>query len=490
MPNRLTQLYLARIRLESVTPLSIGTGSPDQVFDSSLVRDANDLPGIPGTSIAGVLRHLYERAYHPLVNDRDNLFGYQDRQSASASRLQISWGCIENQRGNAVEGLVSLEDIESDPLLFYARKGKDEPDYRNRARIGYRGAAVNQGKFDRAILPTGYRFRLELSMQGKDDDIEAWERVLQLFYHPLFRLGAGTRCGLGAFCALSVHQRIFQLTEPAEQQAFVDLSRQLHQVETFQDVAPKGQWNVRRAALEIRQSPGQGWRIGSGSHPLRQGENKEADLSPITENVVDWSSGLPVIIEKLLIPGSSIKGALAHRLVFHYARHQKIWAETLLPKTSADGQDVDNAMTWTWQKQSEFAPLAALLGIAKESANDDERNNRAGKLHINDVYLELPHNEKVAVQPHNAIDTFTGGVRQRMLFSEEVITDQTLNLVLFLEASDYESLDDSVKLALRDALNDLANGRLALGAAAGRGHGFFNGSVTHFDASSDLRTTA
>jgi len=45
---------LLRLVLESVTPLSIGTGRGNGVFDNLLVRDPNGLPGIPGTSLAGV----------------------------------------------------------------------------------------------------------------------------------------------------------------------------------------------------------------------------------------------------------------------------------------------------------------------------------------------------------------------------------------------------------------------------------------------------
>ena len=46
---------IARITLETKTPLAINTGKQDGVFDTSLITDANGLPAIPATSITGVL---------------------------------------------------------------------------------------------------------------------------------------------------------------------------------------------------------------------------------------------------------------------------------------------------------------------------------------------------------------------------------------------------------------------------------------------------
>ena len=56
--NRLdcSVVHIARFSLQARSALSIGTGGTDGVFDHPIVRDANGLPLIPGTSLAGVLR--------------------------------------------------------------------------------------------------------------------------------------------------------------------------------------------------------------------------------------------------------------------------------------------------------------------------------------------------------------------------------------------------------------------------------------------------
>jgi CRISPR/Cas system CMR subunit Cmr4 (Cas7 group RAMP superfamily) len=57
--------HICCLVLETVSPLSIATGRDDDLFDNLLVCDANNLPAIPGTSFAGVLRHLYYKKIEP-----------------------------------------------------------------------------------------------------------------------------------------------------------------------------------------------------------------------------------------------------------------------------------------------------------------------------------------------------------------------------------------------------------------------------------------
>ncbi len=94
------------------------------------------------------------------------------------------------------------------------------------------------------------------------------------------------------------------------------------------------------------------------------------------------------------------------------------------------------------------------------------------------------------VQTLVGVDRFTGGVREGVLFSEEVVTSQQpffVNIAIVLpsnnnqtwkELKEDEEKDKKVWKALELALNDLVEGRLALGAGGGRGHGYFKGEWT------------
>jgi len=57
-----THRYLARLTIEFETAFIIGGGQDDLLFDDVFVADANGLPTLPGSSLAGVLRHAWADA--------------------------------------------------------------------------------------------------------------------------------------------------------------------------------------------------------------------------------------------------------------------------------------------------------------------------------------------------------------------------------------------------------------------------------------------
>ena len=52
-----TYRFLARFIIEAVTPLAVKSGDNNMLTDSLVALDVNGLPYIPGTSIAGKVRH-------------------------------------------------------------------------------------------------------------------------------------------------------------------------------------------------------------------------------------------------------------------------------------------------------------------------------------------------------------------------------------------------------------------------------------------------
>ena len=73
--------HLARIIVEAVTPIAIGTGSKDILTDAPVVRDINGLPYIPATSLAGVIRHALG-----IADDQEGIFGHHDKKGGLGSR--------------------------------------------------------------------------------------------------------------------------------------------------------------------------------------------------------------------------------------------------------------------------------------------------------------------------------------------------------------------------------------------------------------------
>ncbi|GAB4303315.1 MAG: hypothetical protein Kow0096_25330 [Thiohalomonadaceae bacterium] len=455
-----THYYLARLTLECATPLSIGTGRGDGVFDVQLVTDANGLPAIPGTTLAGVLRHLFK---HAGGND-DLLFGHTDKTTSQASRLEVSWGVLCDSHGRAADGLL-LNGVIDDPLLQHAADLAGQPLIRDRVRITHRGAAADKGKFDRSILPAGYRFAAELALWGTPADGEEWQRLLSLLNDPAFRLGGATRAGLGAMKVIACHTRTFDLASAADAEAFRTLGRAVDD-HTGLDNSTLVK-NTSRRVIEFELKPNSYWRIGQGNLPqCKDGNGKTADLLPRLEQRVLWNGEgkgeLVAAKRHLLVPAASIKGALSHRVAFHYNRFSGQFAEDMAD--AVDGYD----------KSAANVAVRALFGYARGATRDDAKG-KAGCLLIDDVYLdEYIAGKNLQQVMHNAIDRFTGGVRNHMLFSEKMVWQVSIPFkITVLDETVFK--DQNIKRALDAALADLCEGRLALGGGAGKGHGFFTG---------------
>jgi CRISPR/Cas system CSM-associated protein Csm3 (group 7 of RAMP superfamily) len=471
MTPDLPHYYIARITLEAETPLSIASGGADGGFDVALVRDANGLPAIPGTSLAGVLRHLYQDQHDEEAARA--LFGWQERDAGAPSRLQVSWGVIQDAHGRPVEGLLlgdQAKHLAKDELLRVAVESARTPFLRERVRVSHRGVADDKGKFDRAVLPAGYRFSAELGLWSAEGADKRWQDLLALLAHPLLRLGGATRAGLGRMVPKSVHWAHMDLRSAEGRSAFSKLPRGLGQVGGLTELKPA--WRppdgepARFVTAEIDLTPRAFWRIGQGeSGHLADLNGKPADLLPRVEQRVVWKDGpgRPGAAQ-LLVPAASVKGALAHRVAFHANRLLGHWATAEMP---ADDDE-----------SARGEPVRELFGYARDDREAGERPpGQAGRVFIDDGYVEYAE-EDLKLMMHNAIDRFTGGVREHMLFMEELVWRRPIALTLTV---DTRGLGETARRALALALDDLCAGRLALGGGVAKGHGLFDGQVNWSD---------
>ncbi len=471
-----SQVRIARLVLEAATPLSISTGSPDGVFDSALVCDANDLPAIPASSLAGVLRNLYTQQNGSEAAQR--LFGYQDKDDGAASRLHVGWGHLLDSHGRAACGLLlgnAARRLRDDPLLADARAQQGNPTHRNRVRLTHRGAAADTGKFDRSVLPAGHRFAVELRLLAAPDEAEdaQWQSLLALLAHPGLRLGGGVRAGLGSMRCVSLHTARFDLRQPAQAKALGALGADPSATQGL-DARPVPQaqhahWVAAALALDARHL----WRIGQGDVALGSidAEEKTPDLLPVTERRVHWDDGKGQLDKQreLLLPAASLKGVLAHRMAFHARRFAGIWAGAEHPRDK-DGHPI--------------APpeVLALFGSIKDkAASGQQPQGWAGCLFIDDTYLPVQKSVRLM---HNSIDRFTGGVREHMLFEEENVLGGKAQVRLAIDlqrlqttANVHATTTTAIQRAFIAALQDLGEGRLALGARSTSGNGFFRADI-------------
>ena len=476
--------HIARIVVETLTPLSIAAGAADGVHDNLLVRDANGLPTIPGSSFAGVLRHLYADVY--TEDEADALFGVArlggDVDSESPSLVHTSWGCIHDSQDIPVQGLLDPDaGWKTDAALKDALQAI--PVKRDHVKLTEKGVASTKGmaKFDRVSLTAGHRFSLELSLwsdPNNDQSVDPrWSKLLNLLAHHGFRLGGKTRSGLGKLAIERCFEGVFPLdAESGEEstkglEGFQNLGQDLANVTGLVDY--KDKLSSSRSALQMQVSltpEAGGFRIGSGTQTLDP--KSDADMVTITEQRLQWSPANKASLKdrEILIPASGIKGALRHRTAYYY----------LLLKRKADPDSNNDEVLKSGIDQ--IPTITELFGF---TAQDDNgiTITRPGKVLIDDVYLPVKPGNTMTLA-HNSIDRFTGGVRNHMLYFEEVVTqkDSFDFYLTIVNDKDKEKIDVDIIKALEMAVTDLGKGRLALGAGSGRsGTGYFSGNWHYLD---------
>lgn len=445
--------FYARVVLEAITPHGVHAGHGDITHDVLLVRDGNGLPVIPGTSLAGVLRHLYADAYGKAPTH--HVFGHAEGSEGQPSYLSIMAGLVNDSQNRAVEGL--RDHPEKDPVLAFLLE--DKPLVRQRVSLGARGTAKDTGKFDVTLIPAGTRYTTFIGYWATDapEEQAVFERLMALLHSPAFRLGHGTRSGSGAFKVQSLATARWDLRSTEGRDSYCQRPRKRVESQGLSPCfteLPIKEMPIVSAHLPLQVEAG--LRIGGGEIALSgvDAEGRLPDLLPQSERRISWQDNQGSISEPVaVVPGSAIKGAIAHRLGFHCRR--------------LEGELINPAVTSLPDDQPHTLVKKMLGWAAEEVSNEGE----AGRLLIDDIYFEQP---SVMRQTHNRIDRYTGGVMQGALFEQEVLWQPSLKLTLTVLSP--HALHQTLRQALEATLDDLASGRLPLGASGSRGQGSLIGT--------------
>ena len=465
--NKIDYRFLARIVIEATTPLAVHSGDKEVETDAVIIRDVNGLPYIPGSSIAGVIRHAWKDA----GNDDDILFGFQknpkevkgNEAAGMGSRIIFSEARILNSKGLVVDGLMPKE-IDDDPLL----KNYTNLPIRQHVRITHKGVAADKGKFDEQVVFAGTRFCFEMEMTGSTQEEETFAKLISILNHSSFRLGGSSRKGFGKvlvievmYCSLGIKDKEYLKKSSNlenDKQWYIDHSADL----TKADAAIRP---MEKLCYDLR--PDDFFLFGSGFG------DDDADMTPVKEQKVVWKGNAGELTDyEYLIPASSIKGALAHRVAYHY---------NLIDEFYADGKSQEELEAHTGKNNK---AVRLLFGyVDDENGKDKQRGN----VIISDMFIKAQDK----VLNHVAIDRFTGGAIDGALFSEkaaywhggeneyplrlEVLIDEPALKKADKKANKENPIAENALLALNKALDDLCKGLLSLGGGINRGNGIFNG---------------
>ena len=455
MANTYKYRQLSKITLEAVTPLSIGSGNKDIKTDSVVAKDVNGLPYIPTTTLAGLIRHSLPE------DEQRKWMGYQTKEESYGSQLILSEAKILSEFGKPIDGLNHNEDK--------ITKLCQQLPIRQHVRINHQGTAEKNGKFDEEIVPKGMRFCFEMELKSEEGDNEIMDKILSTIQSNGFRIGSGSRSGFGQISIVSILHRKLNLSIPEDLKLYLSKSSSLEKIwEGFEPYTLAENTNTDYISYELTLQPTDFMFFGAGFG------NECSDMTFVREAVIQWDNDdRACIIEKekvILIPGSSVKGALAHRTAYHYNK---------LKGCFADGKSAEELQEHVGKKNE-----AVKLLFGSEGDNRG-KNKKRGNILISDI-IKIPTEElEKKVLNHVKIDRFTGGAVPGALFSEEVLYSPensfTLELLLYKAAitEDKKDKEDKEKIlkAFETALTDLCKGYLPLGGGVNRGNGTFKGSL-------------
>lgn len=452
--------YLARIIIQAETPLAVGSGERNALTDQMVATDVNGLPYIPGTTLAGVLRHaLEENIDQSVVNQ---IMGFQGERNANGnddgqgSRLILSHAQMIGKEKISNEGITMINDQFYKPFLNLP--------VRQHVRISHRGAAEDKGKFDEQVAYKGTRFCFEMELVSNETaEKEIWNKMLKLFNSPVFRIGGGTRKGFGELSVVECKATTLNLTNVEHLNLYLNKTSNLNdefwngddkKVVIDQEVS-----NSKTYKLNLE--PDNFFLFSSGL------ESVDAKMIPVTEQVIVWNTpNSPEFLkEQLLIPATSVKGALAHRTAFHYNKLVGNTAEKIKDLADKEGLTFDKKAR---QLTGENNPAVRALFGYSAKGNEGKRGNMI----ISDLLKGESNSANKKILNHVAIDRFTGGAMDGALFSEQVVygKEEIYTLKIYVNQN---GLDPIYIDAFEKSLNDLASGMLPLGGGTMRGHGCF-----------------
>ncbi len=512
-------VYVAHFVVEATSALTVYSGEKGFTLDKVVVRDSNRLPYIPGTGLAGVVRHSFSDFMEE--NQINQLFGYQDQKEkeGQGSRIIFSSAHMVGSNGKAIE-LPGDADIEKDGYLknFLGLPARDH------VRINERGVTNDGGKFDRSLVYKGTRFAFRIELEGTELHQESWDALIRIFSDEGFRIGADTRNGFGRLKVVQCRQRKFDLQTDLIDYLQLSPSLNADFVE-FEEVMLSSSSSGKWIDYKFELKPDDFFLFGAG-----YGEG-DLDIVPKVESYFDWSKGVPELkTGEILIPATSIKGAIAHRTAFHYNKLMCLVYENSFSVESAeapDSQKVLEEIERTIEQDIQISQEDAieklnmailelsglhpekLIGRSEsfsnfqnqyESLEDNQaqvgeknhaikslfgfsksdKEGARGKVLISDIYKKVDDDEFKKLD-HIRIDRYTGGGINGALYNEEVVaTQKTFLLEIRVHESAFESdTDGHVKNAFLKALDDIKKGKLPLGGNVNKGHGTFRLIADH-----------
>ena len=458
--------YTITGNLETQSPLHIGS-LDSLAVDRPVVVDGAGTPIIPGTALAGVLQAQ--------IGPNGNLWGGNESTS-TASLITIDDALLINSSSD-----LSVEV--RDGVSINRRYGTAEPGY----------------LYTKEVLPTGSVFSLNITIncdtqvdttQGIEHHPVAVQKVLAALTNGV-SVGSGSTKGFGAV----------KLTKPTvtrrDRSSAADLKR-LVSGEAFGAIS-LDDWTTKPTNPALERTTIK-WRpLG----PILVKDEPEGDAIDVLPLITAGSDGLV----HLVIPGSSIKGALrshAERILRSVleidtpSKHEEVLQATdeMLPVGLLFGQIGDGKAGVGRKGALRVSETTSVQGwkanlwadVSKSEKFDDADNNSKDTFtNLQRALNALQEDSRApfVIGCHVAIDRWTGGAHEGALYSilepwitcENGWTPITIDLDHNILREQSDQATGAARVLLSLVLKDFCEGWIPLGYGVNKGYGALEASI-------------
>ena len=299
----------------------------------------------------------------------------------------------------------------------------------------HKGVTIDKSKYDEEVVFKGTQFKFSIEMLNEnEDDKNKFFELLNLLSKNSFRIGSGSTKGFGQVEVLEITYDEFDVNS----EEYINLSSSLNTnlSKTYETKKFNDQNYIK---YELTLTPDDFFMFGSGFG------DDDADMTPVYEKIIDYDKKC-LSNEKVLIPASSVKGAISHRTTYYY---------NLLNERFIGSEGICEI-------------VEPIFGAKK----DKDKDVFKGNILISDVYLD---NNSVKVFDHVSIDRFTGGAIDSALFQEKTVASKenfSLEILIKKDIEDVKAIE-----AFEKTLKEITTGMLSLGGATTKGHGVFTGKL-------------
>lgn len=480
--------------LRTQTPLHVGGVALDPAEALPVAVDGQDRVYVPGTSLAGVLR-TWMRGADPDIGQLNDMWGFEDGNSESgqASRIVVRDAVVTTTTGTDSDGIPN-EPLRSRALPVLHGVGIDRAT----------GTAASAFLYARTIVPPGHYLSFEIDVETTsarlDRDRARLHALLTALRSEEITVGAANGKGLGVVTLmpspLDVHEHDFTSREGL----LAFLSGEPEHFDEAGVDASAADLPARRERLTVHLR----WKPDAPVMVRAAGEGAAIKTLPLTTEI-----GPDTL--RLTLSGSSLKGALrSHAELIERTARGLDAPVPPMQDTEDDTEDRATARRHAEAFLKQLDGLEAvrmLFGAARRKPDDASSAYAwgAGALTVHECVSEtaiptdvwdivvngVPDNGDGKDRPglpasvrdalasrgldqadHVAIDRWTGGVADQLLFS--VLEPHGVDWEPIRLTVDLTRLGDHRDVALALlllVLRDLEQRRLPLGGMVNRGFG-------------------